>query len=104
MRSTHTVAELQVSGATYDEIAKKLRDAEYDHVFGMGNDAGLIDMSGIGLTRIDDPSMLGMSYAMLDKKSRDNYVVTCGFFTLEDAQAFHAWCCLRSRDQTDGKS
>jgi hypothetical protein len=46
IRSTHTVAELEISRAAYDEIAQKLRAAGYDHVF----DGELIDMTGIGLT------------------------------------------------------
>lgn len=47
MRSTHTVATLEVSAAAYKEIAQKLRDASYHHVF---LDEGVIDMTGIGLT------------------------------------------------------
>jgi hypothetical protein len=46
LRTTHTFAELGVSQAAYDEIAGKLRAAEYDHAFG---DDGVIDMHGIGL-------------------------------------------------------
>lgn len=48
LRQTHTVAELEVSAAAYDEIADKLRAAEYDHAF---MPCGMIDMTGIGLTR-----------------------------------------------------
>ena len=47
--STHTVATLTVSTATYDEIAAKLRKADYFHVFLVD---GVIDMSGIGLVRL----------------------------------------------------
>jgi hypothetical protein len=48
---THTYAELPVSRATYDEIAAKLREAGYDHVFmpERGRDEPTIDMHGIGL-------------------------------------------------------
>lgn len=42
---THTYVVLEVSKACYDEIAKKLKEAGYDHVF---ND-GEIDMHGIAL-------------------------------------------------------
>ena len=42
---THTYATLEISRAAYDEIAQKLRDAGYDHVF----DGKTIDMHGIGL-------------------------------------------------------
>lgn len=48
LTSTHTYAELEVSADTYDEIAEKLRKAEYDHAF---MDDGTIDMHGIGLTK-----------------------------------------------------
>jgi hypothetical protein len=44
-RSTHTYATLGVSQAAYDEIAEKLRAAEYHHAF----DGPLIDMHGIAL-------------------------------------------------------
>jgi len=46
LRSTHTVATLEVSKKSYDEIAKKLIAAGYDHVF-IGD--GILDMTGIGL-------------------------------------------------------
>jgi hypothetical protein len=42
-RATYTLAALEVSTATYDEIAKLLRDAGYHHVF---HDGG-IDMTHI---------------------------------------------------------
>lgn len=46
VRQTYTYAELEVSKAAYDEIAGKLRAANYDHAF---MDNGTIDMHGIGL-------------------------------------------------------
>lgn len=46
---TYTVVELEVSAAAYEEIAAKLRAAQYHHVFGRN---GQIDMSGIALTRL----------------------------------------------------
>lgn len=46
VRSTHTVVILEVSKASYDEIAQKLRKADYHHVF-MSD--GSIDMTGIAL-------------------------------------------------------
>lgn len=48
LRQTHTVVELGVSPAAYDEIAKKLRDAGYDHVF---FEEGLIDLTGIAIVK-----------------------------------------------------
>lgn len=46
LSSTHTHANLEVTLTTYDEIANKLREAGYDHVF---DEDGVIDMHGIGL-------------------------------------------------------
>jgi hypothetical protein len=48
IRQTHTYAELELSAAAYEEIARKLREAGYDHAF---MDDGAIDMHGIGVTR-----------------------------------------------------
>lgn len=45
---THTFAVLELSPAAYDEIAHKMREAGYGHVF---MDDGAIDMHGIGVTR-----------------------------------------------------
>ena len=47
MRTTHTVAEMEVSPACYDEIANRLRAFTVDHYF----DGGPIDMGGLALTR-----------------------------------------------------
>jgi hypothetical protein len=56
IRSTHTLAELELSPAAYEEIANKLLDARYDHAF-LG-EGGMIDMSGIAITRKKpDPNM-----------------------------------------------
>lgn len=41
MKSTHTLATLEVSAAAYDEIAGKLRAAEYGHAF-IGEGVGLV--------------------------------------------------------------
>jgi len=46
-RTTHTYALFEVSRATFDEIAAKLREADYDHAFDA--DGTTIDMHGIGL-------------------------------------------------------
>lgn len=58
-RPTHTLAILELSRAAYDEIARKLRAAGYDHVF--GPDGKRIDMTGIGVTPPADPLPLPMS-------------------------------------------
>jgi hypothetical protein len=47
LRTTYTYVELEVSAAAYDEIANKLRAADYDHAL----HDHTIDMHGIGLTK-----------------------------------------------------
>lgn len=50
-RTTHTVVTLGLSRAAYDEVARKLREAGYEHCF----DGDLIDMTGIGVIPPADP-------------------------------------------------
>jgi hypothetical protein len=47
-RSTHTYVELEISRAAFDEIAAKLKAADYGHAF---IDPATIDMHGIAVTR-----------------------------------------------------
>jgi hypothetical protein len=47
-RQAHTYVTLEVSVAAYNEIAAKLREAHYHHVF---TDDGLIDMHEIALAK-----------------------------------------------------
>jgi hypothetical protein len=56
MRTTHTYAVLKVSPATYDEIARLLRDEIQEHAFvkEIGGEV-YIDMNGIGLERGEEP-------------------------------------------------
>lgn len=46
LRQTHTYVVMNVTRGTYDEVARKMRDAGYDHVFG---EDGEIDMHGVAL-------------------------------------------------------
>jgi hypothetical protein len=55
MRTTHTYVTLEVSASAYDEIAAKLREAEYDHVFDA--EEGAIDMHGIGLVKSPESAL-----------------------------------------------
>jgi hypothetical protein len=48
MRSTHTYVELEISQSAFDEIAQKLKAADYGHAF---MDARTIDMHGIAVTQ-----------------------------------------------------
>lgn len=57
-RSTHTYVELELSQSAYDEIAKKLRDAGYDHAFGRD---GEIDMHGLAVTKESAPTSAGVT-------------------------------------------
>jgi hypothetical protein len=47
---THTYVLMELSQAAYEEIAAKMREAGYDHVFGAD---GEIDMHGIAVTPSD---------------------------------------------------
>jgi hypothetical protein len=51
IRTTYTFATLEVTERTFNEIKKKLKDAQYDHAF---VDDTTIDMHGIGL--VPEPS------------------------------------------------
>lgn len=60
MNQTHTYAVLEVSKATFDEIAEKLSKAGYHHVFHSESHGAdreqkdvVIDMHGIGLKQED---------------------------------------------------
>lgn len=78
-RTTRTYAELEISRAAYEEIAKKLRAAGYDHVFLPSSpqpDAHeTIDMHGIALVCAPektappiDPQLLDDTRKLLGKK------------------------------------
>lgn len=54
MKQTRTYALLEISFAAYQEIAKKLKDAGYDHAF-MKN--GHIDMHGIAVSSAPHPEV-----------------------------------------------
>jgi hypothetical protein len=55
LRNTHTYVTLEISAAGYDEIARKLRAADYGHCF---NSNGDIDMTGIAVVRGPDPNVV----------------------------------------------
>jgi hypothetical protein len=46
IRQTHTYVTMELSAAAYQEIADKMRAAEYDHAF---NEEGEIDMHGLAV-------------------------------------------------------
>lgn len=52
-RTTHTLADLPLSAAAYEEIATALRAAGYSHAFLEG---GRIDMSGIAVCLVSQRS------------------------------------------------
>lgn len=51
---SYTFALLEVSQEAYDEIAKKLHDADYGHAF---MEDGAIDMHGIALVKKNGPTI-----------------------------------------------
>lgn len=51
LRQTYTYVVLEVSDAAYDEIAGKLREAGYDHVFDGEGKKCVMDMHGIAIGR-----------------------------------------------------
>jgi hypothetical protein len=51
IKQTHTLATLEVSESTFNEIKKLLLDAGYDHVF-LDNEE-IIDMQGIGIKKLE---------------------------------------------------
>jgi len=55
LSSTHTFAEMQISGKAYDEIRAKLEDAGYGHALLPMEGGVTLDMHGIGLTRAPEP-------------------------------------------------
>ena len=66
---TYTYAELAVSPATYQEIAERLRDAGYDHVFIEDPDLGTaIDMHGIGLIQEQRMNNIGQQATVPDDR------------------------------------
>lgn len=52
LRQTRTFVRLAVHPKTYNEIAKKLKSAGYDHAFIEDDGKVLIDMQGIALESI----------------------------------------------------
>lgn len=48
IRSTYTYVTMELSAAAYDEIAQKMREADYGHAF---NEDGEIDMHGIAVIK-----------------------------------------------------
>jgi len=52
---TYTYVTMEVSEATFNEIAKKLDDAGYDHA--IDTEEGILDMHGLALTTSSQPSI-----------------------------------------------
>lgn len=56
LTTTHTVSTLELSPLAYEEIAAKLRAADYAHVFEDDQPGAMMDMTGIGITR--EPTLI----------------------------------------------
>lgn len=69
---THTLATMEVSAATYEEITSKLRAAGYDHAFIDGNTFShpMLDMTGIGID-IEAPSASRYDPTIMDRIPAD---------------------------------
>lgn len=78
---SHTYVLMTVSKATYDEVAAKMKEAGYDHVFHdeKDEDGVLIDMHGIALKL--DP---GDRYIVMASQGQGGIPVM-NFLTLEEA-------------------
>lgn len=59
MRSTHTVALMDVSSQCYREIRKALEDADYSHAMIDRDGEFVLDMNGIGLKEDKSLNPLG---------------------------------------------
>jgi hypothetical protein len=60
MRHTHTFAVLEVSQAAYDEIAAKLKAADYGYCFLGSDGVPVIDMGGIAL-QAEAPAVMSVT-------------------------------------------
>lgn len=71
---THTVVNLGISPAAFDEIVALLREAGYDHVF---LEDGSADMSGIAIVRNADdfPAKNAFEWKPMDSAPRDGTVI-----------------------------
>lgn len=75
MRTTHTLAILELSPAAASEIETKLRTAGYDHAF---LEDGMIDMTGIGVRAGEQPVTVEPVAASDSLPSVDDHRVYAG--------------------------
>lgn len=76
LHSTHTFAVMEVSKSTFNEIAKKLREANYYHAF-VGD---CLDMHGIGLRLKTSPKTVKLKHP----KAPPNELVQRGTSRVKD--------------------
>jgi hypothetical protein len=83
---TYTFAELEISAAAYDEIAARLRAADYGHVFVKD---GLMDMHGIALSRAPDtrpkPTIAELESILMSEDDRPVMVNADGSVTIAES-------------------
>lgn len=91
MSATHTYAVLDVSAAAYDEIRRKLEDANYQHAFHPDGGRILIDMHGIAIAK--EVPAEGLTYAAED--GRDGWICETGQGRLYCRSRQHAEAELR---------
>lgn len=88
MRTTHTVATLELSPGAYDEIAAALREANYDHAFV----DDFIDMTGVGIKRSEvidatppEPDWFWRTMDPDDSGDSPNLAMACtDFFVIDE--------------------
>lgn len=72
---THTYVILEISQSAYDEVAKKLREAKYDHAFHKtAGDRDVIDMHGIAVS--GDGRAIDRLEEILQEMERGGVLVT----------------------------
>lgn len=83
MNSTYTMAIMQVSKETYEEIKQKMLTAGYGHVFHSHHDGPVIDMNGIAIQHKVDPDPqrteiekgAGDDYPVIDREGREERIL-----------------------------
>jgi hypothetical protein len=129
LTTTYTVSTLELSPPAYEEIAAKLRAADYAHVFEDDQPGAMMDMTGIGITREPtlickscvqeyslatphvcpglqpkDAPLARVSYVTQEKKAGGVFAVTIGFFDADTAREFHAWAAARASKADTSKA
>ena len=99
MRNTYTVVTLEINAAAYDEIAQKLRAADYGHCF---NSEGEIDMTGIAVVRGPEPTPFVSTKVHICDKC-DSCADHCICRRAGSFNGFMGTCCVAHVDKSQSK-